>query len=263
MKIFLFLLFLLAIVLVLRFVIQRVIVFDFEKGLKYVEGRFSQVLSSGGYWHFPYFITIRKIDMRPKFVFLGGQEVLSSDSIALKVSVAAKYQVDDPQKAVNAAEDYEKALYLELQLGLREILSAATIDEILEKRNLLAPQLFELKKEKIAELGLSLLSVDIKDIMFPGDLKRIFAQVVKAKKDGQAALEKARAETATLRRLANASQLLERNPNLMQLRMLQALEESSGNTIVFGMSPQMTPLPLKVHETNSSDSRPGEEADED
>jgi hypothetical protein len=91
----------------------------------------------------------------------------------------------------------------------------------------------------------SLESVDVKDIMFPGDLKRIFSQVVKARKEGQAALEKARAETATLRHLANAASLIDRNPAILQLRLLQSVQDSSGNTLVLGMPPQSTPLPVR------------------
>jgi hypothetical protein len=81
--------------------------------------------------------------------------------------------------------------------------------------------------------------------MFPGDLKRMMAQVVEARKEGQAALEKARGETAALRSLANAARLMDGNPALMQLRLLQHLAGSSGNTVVLGLSGSTTPLPLR------------------
>ena len=248
LKFLLFLLFVLGTAFALQTVIRRVVIFEFEKGLKYVEGRFKETLPSGGYWYLPFFTTIRKIDMRPKFVSISGQEVLSADSITLKVSLAAKYQIVDPQTAINAVENYEQALHLELQLGLREIISAAPIDEILETRSQLAPRLMELKKPRIAELGLTLLSVDVKDVMFPGDLKKIFAQTVKARKEGQAALEKARAETASLRHLANAAKLMDRSPHLMQLRALQTMGDSPGNTLVFGLPAQETVVPIKTHQ---------------
>lgn len=87
---------------------------------------------------------------------------------------------------------------------------------------------------KPSELGLKLISADLKDIMFPGEMKKAFAQVVKAQKEGQAALERARGETAALRSLANAGRAMDDNPNLVQLRAWQALADSSGNTLVFG-----------------------------
>ena len=102
----------------------------------------------------------------------------------------------------------------------------------------------EITEPKIANLGLKLISVDLKDIMFPGKLKELFAQVVGARKEGLAALEKAKGETAALRNLANAAKMLEGNPNLMQLRLVQALGEASGNTLILGMPPQAMPIPV-------------------
>jgi regulator of protease activity HflC (stomatin/prohibitin superfamily) len=144
---------------------------------------------------------------------------------------------------------------LELQLALREIIGNATIDTLLESRNEFSEKLFELTKEKIKELGLELLSVNIKDIMFPGPLKQIFAQVVKARKEGQAALEKARGETAALRNLVNAAKMIESNPSLMNLRLIQSFGESSGNTLVLGMPSQTTTLPIKTKEIETSETK--------
>ncbi|MGH9194482.1 MAG: hypothetical protein ACRD1T_01920, partial [Acidimicrobiia bacterium] len=100
---------------------------------------------------------------------------------------------------------------------------------------------------------LGLLSVNLKDIMFPGDLKKMFAQVVQAQKAGLAALEKARGETAALRNLANAARMIEGNPALMQLRLLQQLAESTGNTLVLGFPSSQTPLPLRPSEGETTE----------
>ena len=117
---------------------------------------------------------------------------------------------------------------------------------------------------KIKELGLNLISVSLKDIMFPGKLKEIFAQVVSARKEGLAALEKAKAETAALRNLANAAKMTEGNPNLMQLRLVQALGESSGNTLVLGMPSQGIPFPVSKHTpSREPKGKPSEEPQEE
>jgi regulator of protease activity HflC (stomatin/prohibitin superfamily) len=81
--------------------------------------------------------------------------------------------------------------------------------------------------------------------MFPGELRRTFAQVVAARKEGLAALERARGETASLRNLANAARMMSANPTLLQLRLLQELGKSAGNTIVLGLPSTTTPLPLR------------------
>ena len=77
----------------------------------------------------------------------------------------------------------------------------------------------------------------------PGELKKIFTQVAHARQEGLAALEKARGETAALRHLANAAQMIERNPSLMQLRVLQAFGQNSGNTLVLGVPPAAGVIP--------------------
>jgi hypothetical protein len=79
-----------------------------------------------------------------------------------------------------------------------------------------------------------LLEVEVRDVMLPAELKRSFAAVLVARKDGEAALERARAETAALRSLANAGRTVSDNPGLLQLRILQEIGGTSGNTVVFG-----------------------------
>jgi len=92
---------------------------------------------------------------------------------------------------------------------------------------------------------LELTSANVKDIMFAGDFKKIFGQIVKAQKEGQAALEKARGETAALRSLANAAKMLEANPMLLQLRALQTMSENTGSTLIMNVGQELQTLPLQ------------------
>ena len=228
--------------LAFRYGVKRVTVYEYERGLKYSNGRFTGALGPGSYWYVSYFTTIMKVDVRPRSITIPGQEVLSSDSVGLKVSLAVTYRIEDPDKAVNTTQDFQSALYLELQVALRIVIGSATIDDLLERRNELGARLLEMTTTKCGAMGVQLQSVGIKDIMFPGPLKSVFTQVVKAKKEGLAAVEKARGETAALRNLANAAELVERVPALLQLR---ALHSSEGNTILFGMPANGIPVPGK------------------
>ena len=166
------------------------------------------------------------------------------DSVTIKISLAANYEIADVNTAVNKVQNYAASLYLELQLALREIVGGASIDDVLEKRSEFAGKLMALTKDKATALGVNLLDVNIKDIMFPGPLKQTFSKVAAARKEGQAALERARGESAALRNLANAAKMLDNNPNLLQLRLLQTVGESSGNTVVLGSLPE-TIVPKK------------------
>lgn len=222
----------------------KVVIFEFQRGMLYRQGRFVRVLEPGRYWLRARDTLVRAIDIRPAFVTIPGQEVLSADGITLKVSVAAQYEVADLDAAFNKTADATAALYLTLQMALREIVGQAKIDELLSNRAQFAERLVQIAAEPVAGLGLRLLAADIKDIMFPGELKRIFAQVVQAKQEGLAALEKARGETAALRNLGNAARAVQENPALLQLRMLQAVAGQPGSTLVVGV-PQALPLPAE------------------
>src|SRR5215475_6271337 len=219
----------------------RVTVYEFQRALRYRKGRFLGVLGPGQYWILEPGTTITPVDVRPNFVTLMGQEVLTADGVPLKVSIAANYEMSDPQLAINGQANYAQALYLLLQLAVREVISTSKADELLENRAGFAEKIRALAEPQVQNLGLKLLTADLKDLMISGDLKKSFAQVVKARKEGEAALERARGETAALRSLANAARMLQDNPQLVPLRMLQAMGESAGNTLVVGM-PAALPL---------------------
>ena len=80
------------------------------------------------------------------------------------------------------------------------------------------------------------------DVMFPGAMKQTMAQVAIARQEGLAALEKARGESAAIRSLANAGKMLENSPGLMQLKLLQALADSSDNTLILNLAGENVPM---------------------
>jgi regulator of protease activity HflC (stomatin/prohibitin superfamily) len=223
----------------------RVTVLEFERGLQYVRGHFTGVVGPGQYRSWTSTTSIRKVDIRPKILSVGGQEVLSADGIAIKVSVAVRYRVADPAMAVNGVENYEVALYTAVQLALRLAIASAPLETLLQARTTLGKDITEQATGAATAAGLELLAAEIKDLTLPGELKRIFAQVAHARQEGLAALEKARGETAALRHLANAAQMLDRNPSLMQLRVLQAFGQHAGNTLVLGVPPLGSVVPVK------------------
>lgn len=218
-----------------------VTIFEYEKGLKYRKGRFVGILEPGRYFKFSQNTTIVKIDARPRVITIPGQEVLSSDNVSLKVSITAQYEIEDANIAVNKIASYTEALYAAVQLSVRDIIGSLAIDEVLAQRTTINQKLMEATVARAKELGLKITLIGVKDIMFPGELKKIFAKVVEAQKEGLAALERSRGETASLRNLANVSKVLEDNPALLQLRALQ----SPGNTFVFGMPGSGIPLKNK------------------
>jgi len=208
--------------------LTRQIIFEYEGGLQFKNGKFFQILKLGKHWIWSPTTSVRTVDVRRRVLSIPGQEILTADNITIKINLAVQYEVTDVKKAILKQENYTDALYLTLQLALREIITLTTADNLLASRNDIGKKVSDICGPKLEQMGLKLHVSDIKDIMFPGDLKKVFSKVVEAQKEGLAILEKARGETAALRQLANAAKLLEENPYLMQLRMLQ----STGHTFV-------------------------------
>ena len=147
------------------------------------------------------------------------------------------------------AADPRQAIYTVVQLALREMIGGVKLDDIVEKKNTYADRLLELTRSGVSELGVEIVKADIRDVMLGGDLKSAYTNVLTAKKESLANLEKARGEAAALRTLANAARLFEKNPELMTLRYLDTLKETgtsgNGNTLVVGVPEELAGLVKK------------------
>lgn len=227
--VFLLLLAALVIGLLWRRYRQAMIIFDYQRGLKYVNGQPPELLEPGRYSYFSHNTRIEAFDMRSILIQISGQDVLCRDKVGIKVSLSATYQIVDPKILMAGYEDYYDHLYHHLQIALRDTMATMELDEALDNRNSIA-QAISLALKPDFMPGLKVLTVEIKDLMLPADLKKVYADVVKARKEGQAALERARGEAATLRNLANTARMMEKNPELLKLRLIQTMESTQGNT---------------------------------
>lgn len=227
---------LIAIVLAVlaRLTLGVVTIHDYERGLRYRQGRMVGLVDAGTHVTFRPYTEIRVLDGRPTSITVPGQEILTSDGVALRVSLTARYVVGDPVAAITGDQSYLSALYTLLHGALREAIAGRSADEILAARTDLGPAVGGIVASDLARIGVELLGVDVRDVMVPTELKRAFAGIVAARREGEAAVERARGETAALRGLANAGRMVEDNPGLLQLRILQQLAASSGNTVMLG-----------------------------
>ncbi|MDH5637792.1 MAG: SPFH domain-containing protein [Nitrospinota bacterium] len=211
-----------------------VTVHEYEAGVRFNRGVISDVAPPGMYIISGIFSEIIKIDTRPTFIKVPTQEVLSSEGVTLKISAIASYEVVDARKLITSlSNEHETAIYYMIQLAVREIVGEKKIEELLAERKELTDLILKTVEEKAEQVGVKIHSLGIKDISFPGPMKQVFAEGVKARQEAMALLERSRGETAALRNLANAANMMKNNPALMQLRTLL----SSGNTLVLGVDP--------------------------
>jgi regulator of protease activity HflC (stomatin/prohibitin superfamily) len=213
-------------------------------GLVYHHGLFVRRNNAGRHVMWGRGWTMNLVDLRKTSLLVAGQEVLTADNVGLKLSLLVTCQVTDPAKAVHETQHWQIDLYNAAQLALRAVVSGVTVEALLHRRLEIGAQLLARVQPEAAKIGVNVLAVEVKDVMFPAELKRAFADVLKAKQEGQAALERARGESAALRNLANAARVLEGNPALMNLRLMQSLAtaQNAGNTLVLGVPGGFVPL---------------------
>lgn len=193
----------------------------------FINGKFDRMLEPGLYWIYKPGQAIKSKDARPYLRTIKGQELLTKDGVSIKISAQAELEIVDPVLEHKAARDTSDVVYTYVQSALRDMIGETEVENLLSVRGTLSKQLFEKVEPQTGALGLKLKQLAIKDIIFPGSLKKSFAQQALAKQESLAALERARGETAALRSLANAARMLEDNPGLFKLRLLQTADESS------------------------------------
>jgi regulator of protease activity HflC (stomatin/prohibitin superfamily) len=162
------------------------------------------------------------IDVRPRWMALATQEVLTADGLQVRVTPVAQFRVADPAAWLTESEDPAVALYTEAQLALRDALTGKDLDEVLAARDGLLDEARTRLADAAARVGAELLEFRVRDVTLPAELRSAFAETARAREEGRAQLERARADAASLRSMANAAQVLEAHPALLELRAIEA-----------------------------------------
>lgn len=209
----------------------RVTVQEYQRGVLHQSGAAAVVLAPGRHRYRRRRSALSIVDLRPALLKVTGQEVLTADGVGVRAAVVLRFMVEDPVRWVLAAEGPtggNDRLYLAAQLALRDAVAQRTAEELLAARAQVSQALRDPIGAAGTEVGASVGAVDLRDVSFPGELRRVFAQVAIARQEAAAALERARGETATLRSLANAARMLDDNPALRDLRAVLAVERAGG-----------------------------------
>jgi SPFH domain / Band 7 family len=220
------------------------VVESYEKGILLIDGRFDKILETGVYyfWKNAIAISVLKADLRQLQLEVSGQEILTSDKAALRINFYTQYKVVDIVKALIENKDYEKQLYILMQLALREFIGTLTLDGLLEKKESISAYVMTTLKDKASNLGVEIRDCGVRDIILPGEMKEIMNQVLVAQKKAEANVIMRREETASTRSLLNTAKLMEENAMLFKLKEMEYVEKiadkinnislSGGNQII-------------------------------
>ncbi|GIH04083.1 hypothetical protein Rhe02_21500 [Rhizocola hellebori] len=210
----------------------KVTVLEYERVVRLVDGRVREVLGPGRHRYRGRRTTLHRVDMRPYLVNVPGQEVLTADGVAVKVSAVLRVAAADAVALLVAAQNPQAEVYAAAQLAVRDAVARVAVETLVQGRLELPAELLEPVRAAAARVGLSVEEFTVRDLMLPGNLKQAFAELVLARQRGRVELERARGEVAALRSLANTADLLDRHPSLLRLRTLQAAESSEAKLVI-------------------------------
>ncbi|KAB1159412.1 slipin family protein [Tenacibaculum aiptasiae] len=199
----------------------------YEKALLLVNDVYTKTLTGGTYrfWRNDTSIKIAKADMRQLQLEIAGQELLTKDKANVRINFYTQYKVVDIEKALLDNKEYEKQLYILMQLALRTYVGGYTLDELLEKKENIANAVFEEVSKNTNQLGVKIVNCGIRDVILTGDMKDIMNQVLIAQKRAQANIITRREETASTRSLLNTAKLMEDNEMLFKLKEMEYVEK--------------------------------------
>ena len=203
----------------------ELIIKDTHRGLRYEDGVLTGVLGAGryrvappldlGFYRRPK-VEIVLVDIRERDLTIKGQEILTADKVALRVSIVVLFRVSDPQAALTAVANYEDRLYSDVQLAARRSLASSALEEILTNRNRLSEDILRDVKESAAGYGVAILRADVKDLVFPGNLQEVMNKVLAAERVSEAQLVEARTRASVQQIDAEAKAAARRTEALAQ-----------------------------------------------
>src|SRR5262249_12522281 len=156
---------------------KEITIYEYERGLLYREGKMERVLEPGRhrFWASEP-VDVIKVSLREMSHVVAGQGILSADRIEIRLTLVAQYRVVNPVLAVNAVENYTEQLHQELQLALRDVIAARTLEQVLDNRTEIAAELHRLSAEPARRYGVELTRVGIRDVILPGEVRQVMMQ---------------------------------------------------------------------------------------
>lgn len=207
--------------------VRKFVITNQYKGLLLIDGKLARVLEAGTYyfWNNEISMDVKAIDTRMQQMEIAGQELLTKDKAMLRINFYVRFQVENIEKALMENKEYDKQLYIGMQLALREFVGALTLDELLMKKDSVGKEILESLGNKAQDLGLKVSDAGIRDVILTGEMKEIMNQVLIAEKKAQANSIMRREETASTRSLLNTAKLMEENETLWKLKEMEYMEK--------------------------------------
>ena len=221
------------------------IVTEYERGVIFRLGRLVGARGPGWFFVIPVIEQMRRVDLRTLTMDVPSQDIITKDNVTVKVNAVCYFRVLEPSKAVVEVENYIIATSQIAQTSLRSVVGQADLDSLLGEREKINTHLQRIIDSQTDPWGIKVSIVEIKDVLLPESMQRAMSQQAEAERERRAKVINAMGEFEAAQKLAEAADVMSRNPITIQLRYLQTAKEiaTEKNTTTF------FPLPMDLLNT--------------
>lgn len=231
-----------AIVVVLLIISGIKIIKEYERAVIFRLGRMVPARGPGIIYVIPLVEKMLRIDLRTVTMDVPPQDVITRDNVSVKVNAVLYFRVLDPNRAIREVANYLFATSQLAQVTLRSICGQADLDELLAEREKINNRLQEILDTQTDPWGIKVVLVELKDIDLPQQMQRAIAKQAEAERERRAKVIHADGEFQASQKLADAAQVIAKQPTAMHLRFLQSLVQvaaENNHTVV-------VPIPIDL-----------------
>ncbi len=215
---------------------------EYERGVVFRLGRFVGTRGPGLIILVPFIERMERVSLRTVAMDVPPQDVITRDNVSVRVNAVLYFRVIEPERAIIDVEEFLFATSQLAQTTLRSVVGQAELDELLAQREQLNAQIQTILDEATDPWGIKVVTVEMKDVDLPMEMKRAMAKQAEAERERRAKVIHAEGEFQASQRLSEAAAIIEVHPTALQLRYLQALVEVASEN----NSTTLFPLPLDM-----------------
>jgi regulator of protease activity HflC (stomatin/prohibitin superfamily) len=211
---------------------------EYERGVKFQLGKYIGIMEPGWRIVLPVIQSYQKVDIRVKAVDVPDQDAITKDNVSVNVNAVLYYKVGNAEAAIIKVEMFDYAVSQLAQTTMRDVVGEVTLDELLSNRDAISNRIQEIVDKASDPWGIKIVSVDLKHIELPENMKRTIAKQAEAEREKRAVIIKAEGEIVAADNMAKAAKVLASSAGALHLRTLQSINDLSSdqsNTVIFAV----------------------------
>ncbi len=217
---------------------------EYERAVVFRLGKYQKTKGPGLIVLIPFIDKIERVDLRVLTINVDKQEVITKDNVTVNVDAITFFRVMDAEEAVIQVEQYIHATSMLAQTTLRSIVGQVELDELLANREKVNKNIQEIIDRQTDPWGIKVVSVEVRDVVLPENMKRAMARQAETERDRRAKVINAEGEFQAATKMVEAAKMMEKAPMALQLRFLQTMTEISEENATFAV----LPLPMDLLE---------------